>query len=357
MHYGMSQSERTKRQHGTIVEIEEWDLSLVERWLSEPAEREGAELDVSRHSLQRAARDPDKWNDEVGLKLRGVLERSLRFVLRDSSTGAVCGVMELMVMTRSGDATAGATARRAAALAEDEEKARTCRICYGDEQDSDEPLHRPCGCRGSLARVHASCLVSFLRSKGEWQAGLTCASCRQPFVGECAAALARAALEVASERASDGGGGAGSLEEVEMARAQVATTLLQRGEHTEAAALQSQALGQLRAQAAERDREPGADIESLCVEVGKHRGGCERGEALVRVLACALVGACDDATAAGRESTPPRAPYQSRFSIDRPIGSSTSRSRCTPRATSRPPRSTRCTRSAGWKGTSAPTIP
>ena len=45
------------------------------------------------------------------------------------------------------------------------EDERTCRVCWGAESE-DEPLIRPCGCKGSLTWAHSDCIRQWIdRSK------------------------------------------------------------------------------------------------------------------------------------------------------------------------------------------------
>ena len=51
-----------------------------------------------------------------------------------------------------------AKASRQMALCEEEAEERTCRLCWGDEDDG--PLVQPCACRGSVKLIHKHCLVA-----------------------------------------------------------------------------------------------------------------------------------------------------------------------------------------------------
>ena len=47
-----------------------------------------------------------------------------------------------------------------------EEKAKTCRICYLNESDSNtNPLIKPCKCAGSMKYIHLKCLLQWLKTK------------------------------------------------------------------------------------------------------------------------------------------------------------------------------------------------
>ena len=44
---------------------------------------------------------------------------------------------------------------------------KICRICYGDDDNSDNPLINPCTCKGSMKFIHYQCLKNWLSSKIE----------------------------------------------------------------------------------------------------------------------------------------------------------------------------------------------
>ena len=46
-------------------------------------------------------------------------------------------------------------------------KNKVCRICYGDDTSSDNPLINPCICKGSMKYIHYKCLKNWLNSKIE----------------------------------------------------------------------------------------------------------------------------------------------------------------------------------------------
>ena len=48
------------------------------------------------------------------------------------------------------------------ALCEEEAEERTCRLCWGDEDDG--PLVQPCACRGSAKYIHKHCLEKWRRT-------------------------------------------------------------------------------------------------------------------------------------------------------------------------------------------------
>lgn len=42
---------------------------------------------------------------------------------------------------------------------------KVCRICLGEDDDSDNPLIEPCKCAGSMSSIHIECLRTWLNSK------------------------------------------------------------------------------------------------------------------------------------------------------------------------------------------------
>ena len=45
---------------------------------------------------------------------------------------------------------------------EEEKKEHFCRICYGEEDENDNPLVQPCSCHGSMKYIHLNCLKQWL---------------------------------------------------------------------------------------------------------------------------------------------------------------------------------------------------
>ena len=43
----------------------------------------------------------------------------------------------------------------------------TCRICYGENSNDENPLICPCICKGSMKYIHYECLKNWLNSKIE----------------------------------------------------------------------------------------------------------------------------------------------------------------------------------------------
>ena len=46
----------------------------------------------------------------------------------------------------------------------EEKKEHFCRICYGEEEDNDNPLIQPCSCQGSMKYIHLNCLKHWLET-------------------------------------------------------------------------------------------------------------------------------------------------------------------------------------------------
>ena len=46
----------------------------------------------------------------------------------------------------------------------EEKKDNFCRICYGEEDDKDDPLLQPCTCHGSMKYIHFNCLKHWLKT-------------------------------------------------------------------------------------------------------------------------------------------------------------------------------------------------
>ena len=56
---------------------------------------------------------------------------------------------------------------------------RTCRVCWGDEEDG--PLVQPCACRGSIKWVHGHCLEKVRRTSPKRDAAYRCGQCRDRY--------------------------------------------------------------------------------------------------------------------------------------------------------------------------------
>ena len=63
--------------------------------------------------------------------------------------------------------------------AETETEEKTCRLCWGDEDDG--PLVQPCACRGSAKWIHAACLEEWRRTSPKGDAAYRCGQCRDEY--------------------------------------------------------------------------------------------------------------------------------------------------------------------------------
>lgn len=59
---------------------------------------------------------------------------------------------------------------------QEEEEVR-CRICFNDENTEEDPLFRPCKCRGSVGLVHRNCLNAWREHPDNPQAHFQCVNC------------------------------------------------------------------------------------------------------------------------------------------------------------------------------------
>lgn len=67
----------------------------------------------------------------------------------------------------------------------------TCRVCLGSQEDADEELLSPCACRGTMARVHLSCLLQSHAASGDWYSLTYCPTCALSYDPRVAVALGR----------------------------------------------------------------------------------------------------------------------------------------------------------------------
>merc|ERR1740124_462069 len=65
------------------------------------------------------------------------------------------------------------------ALCEEEAEERTCRLCWGDEDDG--PLVQPCACRGSAKFIHKDCLEKWRRTSPREDAAYRCGQCKDEY--------------------------------------------------------------------------------------------------------------------------------------------------------------------------------
>ena len=64
---------------------------------------------------------------------------------------------------------------------------RTCRLCYGGEEDG--PLVQLCACRGSARLVHRHCLEKWRRTSGKEDAAYRCGECKDYYRDVCLTGL------------------------------------------------------------------------------------------------------------------------------------------------------------------------
>ena len=69
--------------------------------------------------------------------------------------------------------------RAIAPSAHEEEDERTCRQCWGNEDDG--PLVQPCACRGSVKWIHQHCLEEWRRTSPKEDAAYRCGQCRDEY--------------------------------------------------------------------------------------------------------------------------------------------------------------------------------
>ena len=74
---------------------------------------------------------------------------------------------------------------------------RTCRLCYGGEEDG--PLVQPCACRGTAKWVHNHCLEAWRRTAEREDAAYRCVQCMDHYRDALSIELLRKALEMRRE--------------------------------------------------------------------------------------------------------------------------------------------------------------
>ena len=57
---------------------------------------------------------------------------------------------------------------------------KTCKICYDEEEEANNPLISPCLCAGSLRHVHRDCLLEWIKTAALER----CDLCKHPFDAE-----------------------------------------------------------------------------------------------------------------------------------------------------------------------------
>ena len=77
---------------------------------------------------------------------------------------------------------------------------KTCRLCWGDEDES--PLVQPCACRGSVQWIHVHCLEQWRRKSPRKDAAYRCGQCMDEYRDALSLELLSARLQ---EERTDGG--------------------------------------------------------------------------------------------------------------------------------------------------------
>ena len=75
---------------------------------------------------------------------------------------------------------------------------KTCRLCWGDEDES--PLVQPCACRGSVQWIHVHCLEQWRRKSPRKDAAYRCGQCMDEYRDALSLELLSARLQ--AERTS-----------------------------------------------------------------------------------------------------------------------------------------------------------
>ena len=113
---------------------------------------------------------------------------------------------------------------------ETETEEKTCRLCFGDEEEG--PLVQPCACRGSAKLIHKHCLERWRRTGSKEDAAYRCGQCRDEYRDALSLELLSARLQ--TER-TDGEATISTLDTL-------ASELQTQGKHDEAAPLYREAL-------------------------------------------------------------------------------------------------------------------
>lgn len=101
--------------------------------------------------------------------------------------GEAVGAVGIVVRVDSDTATAVEAADATQAAPEDGIDSRQSTECWICRAGGDEPLIRPCACRGSMSGVHLSCVESWIKHHRERTATgdvPCCSVCKQPYKGE-----------------------------------------------------------------------------------------------------------------------------------------------------------------------------
>ena len=113
---------------------------------------------------------------------------------------------------------------------ETETEEKTCRLCFGDEEEG--PLVQPCACRGSAKLIHKHCLERWRRTGSKEDAAYRCGQCRDEYRDALSLELLSARLQ--TER-TDGEATISTLDTL-------ASELQTQGKHDEAEPLYREVL-------------------------------------------------------------------------------------------------------------------
>ena len=77
---------------------------------------------------------------------------------------------------------------------EKEETEKTCRLCWGGEDDG--PLVQPCACRGTAKWAHNHCVEEWRRTSPKYDAAYRCGQCMDEYRDALSLELLSARLQV-----------------------------------------------------------------------------------------------------------------------------------------------------------------
>ena len=80
---------------------------------------------------------------------------------------------------------------------------KTCRLCWGDEDDG--PLVQPCACRGSGKFIHKACLEKWRRTSPKQDAAYRCGQCMDRYRDALSLELLSARLQAEQAEVADTG--------------------------------------------------------------------------------------------------------------------------------------------------------
>merc|ERR1740124_1394120 len=155
------------------------------------------------------------------------------------------------------------------ALCEKEAEERTCRLCWGDEDDG--PLVQPCACRGSAKFIHKACLERWRRTSPTEDAVYRRGQCGDHYRDALSLELLRARLQA---RRTDG-------EDTSSTLSTLASELHAQGKYDAAEPLCREVLEATRATLGSRHQKTLATINNLGILL-KVKGDLAAAEPLCR---------------------------------------------------------------------------